>query len=206
MTYMIVRHFCKGDNEVIKTDLSLEEAQEWCSDPDTASKTCTTKEGMALTMNHGQWFDGYEEEQKEIRHVKQAIGGSEDCPNRGSHWWQGNPAIVSPNSQNALYCQTNPACYNNNRTRSWGTTQDKILNALVEAELISLEKTYRGIMPYTHSNRNQNRYTYTITKLGKVILKILNQGRTILFDEYGVIPGKNYFKQKWLTTSSIVLL
>ena len=46
-TYSIVRFFQNGDNEVIQTGLSLEEAQEHCQQEDT----------------HGPgWFDGYTEE------------------------------------------------------------------------------------------------------------------------------------------------
>ena len=46
-TYKIVRFQFKGENEVVQTGLTLEEAQEWCRREDT----------------HGDgWFDGYEEE------------------------------------------------------------------------------------------------------------------------------------------------
>lgn len=46
-TYRIVRFRFKGQREIIKTGLSLEEAQAHCSREDT----------------HGPgWFDGYEEE------------------------------------------------------------------------------------------------------------------------------------------------
>ena len=43
-TYTIIRYTYQAPNEVIKTGLTLEEAQEWCSREDT----------------HGEdWFDGY---------------------------------------------------------------------------------------------------------------------------------------------------
>jgi hypothetical protein len=46
-TYKIIRFRFDGENEVIETGLTLEEAQEHCNDPDT----------------HGDgWFDGYEQE------------------------------------------------------------------------------------------------------------------------------------------------
>lgn len=46
-TYEIVRFVFQGDDKVIKTGLTLEEAQEWCQREDT----------------HGDgWFDGYREE------------------------------------------------------------------------------------------------------------------------------------------------
>lgn len=50
-TYKIVRHFyphLDKPNELIKTGLTEEEAQEHCSDPDTREE--------------GEWFDGYTEE------------------------------------------------------------------------------------------------------------------------------------------------
>ena len=46
-TYKIIRFRMNGENEVIKTGLSLEEAREHCQDEET----------------HGKgWFDGYEGE------------------------------------------------------------------------------------------------------------------------------------------------
>lgn len=50
-TYEIFRSFepsLKRENETIKTGLTLEEAQEHCSDPNTREA--------------GVWFDGYREE------------------------------------------------------------------------------------------------------------------------------------------------
>ena len=47
-TYKIMRFHFKGENELIRTGLSLAEAQAHCNDP-------TTRE-------EGVWFDGYEAE------------------------------------------------------------------------------------------------------------------------------------------------
>jgi len=47
-TYKIIRFRFNGDNEVIRTGLTLEEAQEWCSREDTREE--------------GVWFDGYDED------------------------------------------------------------------------------------------------------------------------------------------------
>ena len=45
--YTIYRRFAKSFvSQEIKTGLTLEEAQEHCSDPETSSPTCTSKEGM----------------------------------------------------------------------------------------------------------------------------------------------------------------
>jgi hypothetical protein len=43
-TYCIVRFKFDGDNEVVRTGLTLDEAQEHCNDPDTRGDG---------------WFDGY---------------------------------------------------------------------------------------------------------------------------------------------------
>lgn len=49
-TYKIVRFYADPDtdSEVIKTGLTLEEAQDWCRDPNTREA--------------GVWFDGYDYE------------------------------------------------------------------------------------------------------------------------------------------------
>lgn len=52
-TYKIVRFRFQGENEVIETGLTLEEAQEHCNREDTSGGS--TDDGTA-------WFDGYEEE------------------------------------------------------------------------------------------------------------------------------------------------
>jgi len=65
--YKIVRHYFKGYTEVVKTGLTLEEAQEHCSDPETSSSTCEGKEACALTRRVGQWFDGYDEDSGQPR-------------------------------------------------------------------------------------------------------------------------------------------
>lgn len=63
-TYRVKRFFYRDDypSEVIATDLTLEEAQEHCSDSESSSRTATDSRGVALTEKCGPWFDGYEEE------------------------------------------------------------------------------------------------------------------------------------------------
>lgn len=62
-TYKIVRLFRdSGRSVVIKTGLTLEQAQAHCSDPETNSSTCTKKAGKQRTRRSGPWFDGYKAE------------------------------------------------------------------------------------------------------------------------------------------------
>jgi hypothetical protein len=69
VTYKIVRNYFNSDRatgipgrRVIKTGLTLEEAQAYCRDPETSSKTCTRAAGRRRTKRYGPWFDGYTEE------------------------------------------------------------------------------------------------------------------------------------------------
>lgn len=67
-TYKIVRAFFNGGKRTIKSGLTLEEAQAWCRDPETSSRTAKSAEKRRLTEARGPWFDGYTEEtEKRIR-------------------------------------------------------------------------------------------------------------------------------------------
>ena len=61
-TYKIIRFYFDKSSEVINTGLTLEEAQKWCRDPETSSRTCKSPEGLERTAKHGNWFDGYDQE------------------------------------------------------------------------------------------------------------------------------------------------
>ena len=63
MAYKIVRHYFRSEfgKRVIKSGLTLEEAQRHCSDPETSSRTCTKAAGRRRTRERGPWFDGYTE-------------------------------------------------------------------------------------------------------------------------------------------------
>ena len=52
----------RGDQVVLAKGLTLEAAQEWCSDPETSSSTAVSPENLELTSLRGQWFDGYRKE------------------------------------------------------------------------------------------------------------------------------------------------
>jgi len=61
--YEIVRMYASGKRaRVISRGHTLEEAQAWCRLPETSSSTCTSAVGKRRTAQHGQWFDGYQEE------------------------------------------------------------------------------------------------------------------------------------------------
>lgn len=62
--YVIKRFY--RDNErlngtiVFRSYMTLEQAQEHCSNPESSSETCTSAEGIERTKQHGPWFDGYD--------------------------------------------------------------------------------------------------------------------------------------------------
>ncbi len=60
--YKVVRFFEGGRKRTIKKNLSLEEAQRHCKDPETSSSTCTTYDAKQRTKRYGSWFDGYTEQ------------------------------------------------------------------------------------------------------------------------------------------------
>lgn len=63
-TYSVVRHY--RDNhpaQVLRTGLTLEEAQAICRDPETSSRTATSEEARQLTEECGPWFVGYREDE-----------------------------------------------------------------------------------------------------------------------------------------------
>lgn len=61
-TYKITRIFASGEREEINSGVTLEEAKEHCSNPETSSRTATSPEAIALTAEKGPWFDGFNEE------------------------------------------------------------------------------------------------------------------------------------------------
>lgn len=60
-TYKIVRSYIrKYGSRTIVTGLTLAEAQAYCKNPETSSKTATGSKARAITRRNGPWFDGYE--------------------------------------------------------------------------------------------------------------------------------------------------
>lgn len=59
--YKIIRMYF--DNAIptrtIKKNLTLDQAQAHCQDPETSSSTCTNRVGVERTRRIGAWFDGY---------------------------------------------------------------------------------------------------------------------------------------------------
>lgn len=60
-TYRVVRFYLNGPRRVIKTGLTLEQAQAHCQDPETSSTTCKKAANVRRTRLMGRWFDGYED-------------------------------------------------------------------------------------------------------------------------------------------------
>lgn len=59
--YQIVRFYQRDStlNRVIKENVSLGEARRHCSDPETASSTCSEPENIDHSELYGEWFDGF---------------------------------------------------------------------------------------------------------------------------------------------------
>jgi hypothetical protein len=53
------RFFDSGRKYTILRGLTLDEAQAYCRNPETSSRTCTGNVGKARTRKLGAWFDGY---------------------------------------------------------------------------------------------------------------------------------------------------
>lgn len=68
-TYRIIRKYAndmisddRPHPEVIKTGLTLEEAQAHCQDPETSSRSATNGEAVLRTAKYGEWFDAWTKE------------------------------------------------------------------------------------------------------------------------------------------------
>lgn len=60
-TYKTILFRFEGKNKVLDRGLTLEQAQEICSDPNTSSRTCE-KAANFKKWGDGPWFVGYDEE------------------------------------------------------------------------------------------------------------------------------------------------
>lgn len=61
--YKIVRFYKNNPRkrQVIKSGLTLEQAQAHCNDPETSSRTARSASARQRTRTHGEWFDGFTE-------------------------------------------------------------------------------------------------------------------------------------------------
>jgi hypothetical protein len=59
--YKIVRSYGNDHtrSHTIASGLTLEQARAHCSDPETASSTCTRSDRKRITKRNGPWFDTY---------------------------------------------------------------------------------------------------------------------------------------------------
>ena len=60
--YKLVRCYFSGDKIELDTGLTLEEAQEWCADPETSDRTCEGAVAKERSIARGPWFDAYYKE------------------------------------------------------------------------------------------------------------------------------------------------
>lgn len=63
-TYCIRRFYFNFQHptRTLKRGLTLEEAKEYCADPETSSQRCSEEENVKHTHEFGPWFDGFEKE------------------------------------------------------------------------------------------------------------------------------------------------
>ena len=60
MAYKIYRHYQRSHRRrLLKTVMTLQAAQDHCSDPETSGFTCTSAEGKRRTRRSGYWFDSF---------------------------------------------------------------------------------------------------------------------------------------------------
>ena len=59
---IIYFHWDKYPKRTIKKNLTIDEAQKICSDPETSSETCTNYKARKRTELRGPWFYGYTEQ------------------------------------------------------------------------------------------------------------------------------------------------
>lgn len=57
--YNIIRYYQSGKKITILKNLTLEEAQCHCKDPETSSKTCKSRISCERTKRLGPWFEGF---------------------------------------------------------------------------------------------------------------------------------------------------
>jgi hypothetical protein len=60
--YKIMRMFFRGGKRTIRRGLTEQEAQAYCRDPETSSRTATSAAAIRRTQQKGPWFDGFEQE------------------------------------------------------------------------------------------------------------------------------------------------
>lgn len=80
--YRITRFYFSTirSRRTIKRGLTLAEAREHCSDPETSSVTCTNEAGRKRTRLYGAWFEGFEAEAKIPEDFSTAIRKRAESP------------------------------------------------------------------------------------------------------------------------------
>jgi len=58
--YKVIRFFANGGRkQILAKGLTLEQAQEWCKDVESSSKTCRWTTALKRTKRRGEWFEGF---------------------------------------------------------------------------------------------------------------------------------------------------
>jgi hypothetical protein len=60
--YKVVRFYENCNKRVVARGLTLEEAQQHCSDSESSWRTATSKTARTRTRKNGPWFDGFTKE------------------------------------------------------------------------------------------------------------------------------------------------
>lgn len=107
--YRIVRAFLdSGTRRIVRTDLTLGEAQAHCRDPESASKTARSKKARACTRRNGAWVDRYEDQMvntrggKRVQEQKLVPGPAPETIDKRRHRF--SPIRPHGLCENAGYC------------------------------------------------------------------------------------------------------
>jgi hypothetical protein len=57
--YELVRFYERGGSDIVGRYMTLDEARDYCAEPESSSSTATSDEANARTAERGPWFIGY---------------------------------------------------------------------------------------------------------------------------------------------------
>jgi hypothetical protein len=74
MSYDIVRFYFSGGSRIVARQVTLEEAQAHCRNPETSSRTATSAASRLRTERLGPWFDGWADSVRDRKKIANARG------------------------------------------------------------------------------------------------------------------------------------